>query len=325
MSVLVRLGLGCRACLPAGGRQGGRRTFRQKAREVKDGEGSGVKVEPVEGEVAPAGWSALLRPAAFAATFSCAAVGGCAVWQYERMRAAALRSKGAPWGRRQKAGRWREELGAWWEGMSEGERLFWPVAGANLLVLGFWRLAGLQGVMVRWFLSSPATKPSCLPMLLSTFSHHSPLHLAFNMVALHSFLPPVVHQFGAEQTLAVYLAGGVLANLSSMAYKVAVRGTAGSLGASGAVLAMVGMFATIHPTALMQVVFLPMFTFTAASGLKGMVALDTVGLLLRWRVLDHAAHLGGAAVGVGWCYLGHLLWERRVGLVTAWHSYREGR
>ena len=123
MSVLVRLGLGCRACLPGGGRGGCRRTFRQKAREVKEvkeGEGRGVKVEPVEGEVAPAGWSALLRPAAFAATFSCAAVGGCAVWQYERMRAAALRSKGTPWGRRQKAGRWREELGAWWEGQGGG-------------------------------------------------------------------------------------------------------------------------------------------------------------------------------------------------------------
>ena len=325
MSVLVRLGRGWRPCLP-GCREGGRRTFRQKAREVKVKEGA--RVELGEAEVAPAGWSALLRPAAFAATFSCAALAGCAVWQYERMRAAALRSKGAPWGpwgRRQKAGRWREELRMWWEGLSDGERLFWPVAGANVLVLGCWRVAGLQGVMFRWFLSSPATKPTCLPMLLSTFSHHSALHLTFNMVALHSFLPAVVHQFGVEQTLGVYLAGGVLANLSSMAFKVAVGGTAGSLGASGAVLAMVGMFATIHPTAAMQVVFLPVFTFTAASGLKGLVALDTLGLLLRWRVLDHAAHLGGVAVGVGWCYLGHLLWERRVGLVTAWHSYREGR
>ena len=32
--------------------------------------------------------------------------------------------------------------------------------------------------------------------------------------------------------------------------------------------------------------------------LKALVAIDTVGLMLGWRLLDHAAHLGGALFGV---------------------------
>jgi len=36
-----------------------------------------------------------------------------------------------------------------------------------------------------------------------------------------------------------------------------------------------------------------------------MVSLDVAGLLLGWRMFDHAAHLGGAAWGVLWWYAGH--------------------
>lgn len=33
-------------------------------------------------------------------------------------------------------------------------------------------------------------------------------------------------------------------------------------------------------------------------GLKGLMALDTIGILLRWKIFDHAAHLGGALFGM---------------------------
>ena len=32
--------------------------------------------------------------------------------------------------------------------------------------------------------------------------------------------------------------------------------------------------------------------------LKAIIAMDTAGLVLGWRVFDHAAHLGGALFGV---------------------------
>ena len=35
----------------------------------------------------------------------------------------------------------------------------------------------------------------------------------------------------------------------------------------------------------------------------GIIALDTVGLLLRWQLFDHAAHLTGTSLG-GWFVYG---------------------
>ena len=47
----------------------------------------------------------------------------------------------------------------------------------------------------------------------------------------------------------------------------------GSLGASGAVIAILGLFGTASPDSRLQIIFLPMFTFTAATGIKAMVRL----------------------------------------------------
>ena len=49
-----------------------------------------------------------------------------------------------------------------------------------------------------------------------------------------------------------------------------------------------------------QIVFLPMFSFTAASALKGLALMDAVGMALRWRFFDHAAHLSGLVFGVAY-------------------------
>ena len=41
-----------------------------------------------------------------------------------------------------------------------------------------------------------------------------------------------------------------------------------------------------------------------------MVALDTLGVMLRWQFIDHWAHLGGT--GIGWWYATHgreLIWR----------------
>ena len=39
-------------------------------------------------------------------------------------------------------------------------------------------------------------------------------------------------------------------------------------------------------------------------GLAAMMAVDAAGLMLGWRVLGHAAHLGGAIFGLAYCYYG---------------------
>lgn len=41
-----------------------------------------------------------------------------------------------------------------------------------------------------------------------------------------------------------------------------------------------------------------------------MMGIDALGALLRWRMLDHLGHLGGALFGVAYAYIGIALWER---------------
>ena len=207
--------------------------------------------------------------------------------------------------------------------MNEGEKLFWPLCGINILVFFAWRIPGLQPSMMRWFMSNPGSESRCLPLLLNTFSHYSLIHLGCNMMVLHSFMPNTVHLMGKEQFLALYLNSGVISSLASMAYKVAQGKTSYSLGASGAICGVIGTFAAFYPDARMSLLFLPMYTFSAATAVKGLMALDAAGLALSWRMLDHMAHMSGVLCGLGWAYYGdEAIWRRRVAVVTAWHNLR---
>jgi rhomboid-like protein len=74
---------------------------------------------------------------------------------------------------------------------------------------------------------------------------------------------------------------------------------------------------------MVQIVFLPMIQFTAGTAIKGMMAIDTMGLVAGWHFFDHAAHLGGMLFGVWWVHQGHkVIWENREPIMTWWHQVR---
>ncbi|KAH9921686.1 uncharacterized protein BXZ73DRAFT_51640 [Epithele typhae] len=83
----------------------------------------------------------------------------------------------------------------------------------------------------------------------------------------------------------------------------------GSLGASGAIYALVTMTALAYPNSEIYLLLLPMMPFTMSTGVCGMVALDVIGVLRGWRFLDHYAHLGGAAFGAFWWWIGPDFWH----------------
>ena len=225
-----------------------------------------------------------------------------------------------------KAGEWRELVRQWWAGLSEGDKLFWPICGANILVFLGFRVPALQPAMIKWFASNPASPATCVPMVLSSFAHYGVFHLGCNMLVLHSFMPTCVHVMGREQFLGFYLAAGVASSFASMAFRVATRSTAYSLGASGAICGVVGLFSQFYPDARLAILFLPMVTFSAATAVQGLMLVDGVGLALGWRLLDHAGHLAGVLCGLGWAHYGAKeVWGRRESLVTAWHQLRSGK
>ncbi|XP_039999833.1 presenilins-associated rhomboid-like protein, mitochondrial isoform X1 [Xiphias gladius] len=210
-----------------------------------------------------------------------------------------------------------------WSSLTEGQRTVTGIIAVNAVVLGLWRIPSMQRSMIKYFTSNPASKTRCLPMVLSSFSHYSIIHMVANMYVLWTFSSGIVSLLGKEQFLAVYLSAGVISTMVSYMCKTASGRLYPSLGASGAVMAVLAAVCAKVPEAKLGIIFLPMVTFTAGNALKALIAIDTAGLILGWRLLDHAAHLGGALFGVWYVAYGHkLIWRKREPLVKLWHDMR---
>ncbi|XP_069755425.1 presenilin-associated rhomboid-like protein, mitochondrial isoform X4 [Narcine bancroftii] len=118
-------------------------------------------------------------------------------------------------------------------------------------------------------------------------------------------------------------ASRVISTFSSYLCKTATGRLGASLGASGAIMAILAAVCSKMPEAKLAIILLPMFTFTASSALKAIIAIDSAGLILGWRFFDHAAHLGGALFGIWYIFHGHeLIWKKREPLVKVWHNLR---
>ncbi|KAI1723487.1 rhomboid family domain-containing protein [Ditylenchus destructor] len=142
-----------------------------------------------------------------------------------------------------------------------------------------WRIPGAQQIMWRYFTNGVASKSLCWPMLWSVFSHKSLIHLVLNMYVLFTFAPLAIDKFlGVGQFNALYIAGGL----------------------SGAILAVLIYTCMKMPEARLSIVFLPFFTFSAEQAVYGIIIFDLMGLLFKFKLFDHAAHLGGAIFG--WLY-----------------------
>ncbi|XP_049453989.1 presenilins-associated rhomboid-like protein, mitochondrial [Epinephelus fuscoguttatus] len=210
-----------------------------------------------------------------------------------------------------------------WSSLTEGQRTVTGIIAVNAVVLCCWRIPSMQRSMIKYFTSNPASKTRCLPMVLSSFSHYSIIHMVANMYVLWTFSSGIVSLLGREQFLAVYLSAGVISTMVSYMCKTATGRLHPSLGASGAVMAVLAAVCAKVPEAKLGIIFLPMITFTAGTALKALVAVDTAGLILGWRLFDHAAHLGGALFGVWYVAYGHkLIWRKREPLVKMWHDMR---
>ena len=274
------------------------------------------------------------RPKLFAPFCFTVGVGGfsfgaCAIVQYERTRNhSTLRNHWDNFKKRtsrmQKEFDLRERTKQWWDGLGEARRMAAVLIGINVAVLGAWRVASSRGFMERWFTHSPSDG-RVAPLLLSCFSHMEVWHCGANMYVLWSFAPLIHEIMGSEQLAAFYITGGCFSSLASHYFKVASRaGAVASLGASGALLAVLAACCVKRPDAQLQIIFLPFLTFSAQAGLMGVIALDVCGLLFKWRLFDHAAHLGGNLFGCWYVTYGHTyLWDQRAPLIRKWHEMRK--
>jgi uncharacterized protein len=122
----------------------------------------------------------------------------------------------------------------------------------------------------------------------SMFLHGSLLHLVSNLFALLLFGLILESIIGSNRFLGIYLVSGILANL------IAVNFYSSSLGASGAIMGIIGALAIIKPfmTVWAFGMILPM---SVAAVLW--IILDAIGIFIPSNV-GHIAHLSGIVFGV---------------------------
>jgi len=183
--------------------------------------------------------------------------------------------------------------------LTPGQKIAFAIIGLNGLVTLIWRVPRVQAQMYRYFTNSFASKSLCSPMLLSVFSHNNFIHLAVNMYVLYSFCPVSINRFlGVEQFIALYLTAGVFSSFTSLVHKSVVRSNIRALGASGAICALLTYTCMKIPDAKLSIIFLPFIQFSAENAVYGIILFDLIGLVFKFKLFDHAAHLGGSLFGV---------------------------
>lgn len=292
------------------------KTKKDKARKTETPE-----VEPYEVELGtletsqPPGPGILRKYVIYTALAVPAFFTGCALWQYETVRTK-LKHPQKPLQVDRKQYGFRDHVNAIWNSIHPARRLVIEIVAVNVAVFLLWRVPQIQPVMYRYFLCMPTKAHSVVSSTLSAFSHLGGFHLFANMYVLWSFSTVLATFLGKEQFLAVYLAGGTVAGLTSSIYRVMTGKMIPSVGASGAILALIAIVCLQFPDSRLSIAFVDQIiphSFTAQSAIIGLIVLDCVGIARGWRFLDHAGHLGGVLFG---------LWYARYGKQIVWEDYR---
>ncbi len=127
-------------------------------------------------------------------------------------------------------------------------------------------------------------------IVTSMFLHLDFSHLFQNMFALAFFGILLEKLIGSKKFIYLYFAAGIAGSLASLVFYP----TATSLGASGAVMGVLGALAVLRPK--MVVYFggpVPMIVLAAI-----WIVIDLAGFIVGEGNIGHAAHLAGFAVGI---------------------------
>lgn len=125
-------------------------------------------------------------------------------------------------------------------------------------------------------------------LITSMFLHGDFNHLFSNMFVLGLFGSILERVIGGKRFLMVYFIGGIIASIGASLFYSA------SLGASGAIFAILGTLVILRPRQTVFIGFVPMPMIVAAFV---WIAIDLIGFLYPAGIAN-AAHLFGMAVGL---------------------------
>ncbi|KAI1854733.1 hypothetical protein JX266_000851 [Neoarthrinium moseri] len=191
-----------------------------------------------------------------------------------------------------------------WKGLPEAEKM---IVGNIALNSSIWLSQRLTSTHFSFFHHVPVVGRN-YTMLTSVFGHASGLHLFFNMACLYNFGGDVAYsrtfEGSGSHLAAFYLSSGVVTSLAQHLETVFPRRRFGaSLGASGAIMAFIGVFGMSNPDSRIGIILLP-GSLPAQEALGWIAAFEAYGMVfgipfLRWA---HTAHLAGLAVGAAYVH-----------------------
>jgi membrane associated rhomboid family serine protease len=183
----------------------------------------------------------------------------------------------------------------------------WLIVAANTLVFLFSLMlnnAQLQG-FVNTFAFIPASWQSnpvwwAISLFTSMFLHGGWLHFISNMWILIIFGDNVEDRMGPLGFLAFYLLGGVAAGL--LQFAVLPNSTIPTLGASGAIAAVMGAYVILFPNARV-VTLIPLFFFFTTVNIPAFLYL---GIWFATQFFSGVAALGQVTMGgvAWWAHIG---------------------
>jgi membrane associated rhomboid family serine protease len=136
-----------------------------------------------------------------------------------------------------------------------------------------------------------------LTILTAMFMHGSLLHIGGNMLFLWIFGNNIEDSMGKPKFILFYLLGGIVASLAQWA--IGMQSDVPTLGASGAIAAVLGGYALLYPRARVVTLIFIIFFIT----LLELPALLVLGAWFALQLLDASSATGG---GGGVAYFAHI-------------------
>jgi membrane associated rhomboid family serine protease len=178
---------------------------------------------------------------------------------------------------------------------------------ANVVVFLMWQFAGssidpqfmMDHFLVSW---SGLLDGRVWILITSVFSHSMFWHLLINMIVLYSFGPVMVQILGPRRFLIFYFLAGLISSLSHAMVSnfILHQPDLPALGASGAISAVILLFALIFPK--QKILLFGIIPIPALIGALLFIGLDVWGLSAQAQggglPIGHGAHLGGALTGI---------------------------
>lgn len=191
------------------------------------------------------------------------------------------------------------------------------IIGANVLAFAFEITKG-SAFIRRWALvpADVVAGRNWVTLLTSMFMHGGPVHILGNMVFFWAFGPQIEDVMGPLRYLLFYVLGGTVAALAQVA--AIPTSTIPTVGASGAIAAVMGVFLITYPRdrirALLLLGWFAQVAFVPAIVLVGIWFLTQVfsgvGALMKTQSggVAYMAHIGGFLFGM---LLGRLFESRQ--------------